>query len=143
MRSGMRVFGAFSAASLLLALAVPVSAAKPNPTLTQTVCAPGGGPDLQVTVTWSGVTVNAWSAAIIRSDNVGTTENTGYQALPKNVSSGSQTHTFTATTAYDGAQAAFAIAYIYMGSPSNIQTAKDFPGGTGGENRPVSGWPIC
>jgi hypothetical protein len=144
MRSGKRLFSVIAAAALLLlALVVPVSAAKATPTLTQTVCAPGGGPDLQVTITWSGVNANAWSVAIIDSDSSGTTEDTGYQALPKTVSSGSQTHIFTATNAYDGAQAAFAIGYIYMGSPSHIQDSKGFPGGTGGESRPAAGWPTC
>jgi len=143
MRSGIRSAGVLSATFLILAIAVPVSAAKPTPTLTQTVCAPGGGPDLRVTVSWSGVNVNAWSAAVFGSDSSGTADDTGYQALPKTVSSGSQTQTFTASSAYDGAQAAFAIAYIYMGSPSNIQNAKGFPGGTGGQNRPELGWPAC
>ena len=144
MRSGMQRFFVITAAALsILALAVPVSAVRPNPSLTQTVCAPGGGPDLRVTVTWSDVNANAWSAAIIGSDGAGTTENTEYQALPKTASSGSQTHTFVATTAYNGAQAAFALAYIYMGSPTNVQNSKGFPGGTGGENRPATGWPTC
>jgi hypothetical protein len=145
MHLGVRSFPIVAgAALLLLVLAVPVSAGKPTPTLTQTVCAPNGGPDLQVTVTWSDVNVNAWSAAALGSDSAGTWDyGAGYQTLPKTVSSGSQTHTFTATTAYDGAQSAFAIGYIYMGSSTNIQNAKGFPGGTGGENRPASGWLPC
>jgi hypothetical protein len=143
MRSGTRSFAVGAAAAMLvLAAALPVSAAKPTPTLTQTVCAPGGGPDLQVTITWSDVNANAWSAAALGSDGVWD-YGAGYQPLPKTVSSGSQTHTFPATNAYNGAQSSFAIGYIYMGSSSNVQNSKGFPGGTGGENRPAAGWPAC
>ena len=144
MRSGKRLFSGVSAAALLtVALAAPVSALKPAPSLTQTVCAPNGGPDLRVTLTWSGVNANAWSVAIFHSDTIGTTEDIGYTSLAKTASSGSQSHLFTSTNAYDGAQAAFAVGYIYMGSPTNVQNSKGFPGGTGGENKPASGWPTC
>jgi hypothetical protein len=146
MRSPKRFFSVVSAtALLLLALAVPVSAAKATATLTLTACAPNGGPNLDVTVSWSGVNVNAWSAAVLADDHGGIWDyGAGYYLpLPKTVSSGSETETFTATTAYDGAQAVFAIGYIYMGSSTNIQTAKGFPAGTGGLNKPTTGWPTC